>query len=304
MLPSKIIPPYLKPGDKVAVISPSFYVEEESINKAIGILTGWGLKVKPGRNMLNREGPFAGSDEDRLYDLQESADDSSIRAVFCSRGGYGLSRIIDKVDFSSVRKNPKWYAGYSDVTVLHLWLSERLNIVSLHCEMPAFFKEKRKSQETLSSLKDSLFGDYHSTEWAGSVWRGESVSGEITGGNVSLIYSMAAAGLRLSTRDKILFLEDTGEYLYHFDRMLVSLRKSGLLEGLAALVIGGMSDMNDGKTPWGRSIEETILDIVSCYDYPVFFNFPAGHIRDNRAFYIGRKARLEGTAGGNHLIYL
>ena len=300
---SKIIPPYLKPNDNVAIISPSFYVEEEGINMAIEILTGWGLKVKPGRHVLSRKGPFAGSDEERLSDLQESVADASIRAVFCSRGGYGLSRIIDKVDFSGLIKNPKWYAGYSDATVLHLWLSEKLNLASLHAEMPAYFRGSGKSHEALNSLKDALFGDYDSIKWTGNAWKDRSISGEITGGNISLIYSMAAAGVQLTARDKILFLEDTGEYLYHIDRMLVSLRKSGLLEGLAALVIGGMSDMINGKNPWEKSTEETILDIVSKYDYPVVFNFPAGHIQDNRAFYIGRMARLESFDREHSLIY-
>ena len=300
----KIIPPYLVKGDNVAIISPSYYVDKRKIDKAVEILEGWGLNVRLGVNMFNREGPFAGTDDERLYDLRQMAVDPVVKAVFCSRGGYGMLRIIDRLDLSATAANPKWYIGYSDATVLHLTLGEKIGIVSLHGEMPVYFESEGKSTNTLDSLKELLFGEYKSLEWEGRVRREKTVEGELTGGNLSLIYSLAAAGSGLSNHGKILFLEDTGEYMYHIDRMMVSLRLAGFLENLSGLVIGGMNDMAEGKTSWGKSIEETVMDIVAGYDYPVFFNFPAGHVPDNRAFYIGRTVRIESQKGVSTLTYL
>jgi len=300
----KIQPEYLRPGDEVAIVSPSFCVDENLLVEAVLLLEKWGLKVHVGKNALKRNGPFAGSDHDRLSDLQEMIDNPDVKAVISSRGGYGVSKIISSVDFSRLDISPKWFTGFSDITVLHMWLNEVCGIMSIHGEMPLNFNNPEKSEETFISLKQALFGEIDTIEWEGAFLRAGDVTGEITGGNLSLIYSLNGTKAEPSTEGKILFIEEVGEYYYHIDRMLTSLKLAGKLDGLSALLIGGMSRIEDARIPWGRSIEETIYDIVREYAFPVYFNFPAGHVSDNRAFYIGREARIEVKGKKALLTYL
>lgn len=300
----KIQPPFLKRGDEVAIVSPSWSIDEDKINKAVVFLENWGLKVRLGENVLKRSGPFAGTDEERLYDLQKMTDDPGIKAVFCSRGGYGALRIIGRMRFSALKESPKWYVGFSDITVLHLWLSEVCGIISIHGEMPLNYSDKDKTSTTFTALHNALFGGYKPVSWKGSFIRPAEINGEVTGGNLSLIYSLTGTKAEPRTKGRILFIEEVGEYFYHLDRMMNSLKLAGKLKGLSALIVGGLTKMENTKTPWGKSAEMTITEAVSEYEYPVLFDFPAGHIDDNRAFYIGANAKITLKGGKAVLTYV
>jgi muramoyltetrapeptide carboxypeptidase len=300
---NKIQPAYLKEGDVVAIISPSYSIEAQNIDDAVKKLSSWGLKVITGRNALNKSGPFAGTDEQRLSDLQQAVDDPSIKAVLCSRGGYGASRIIDRVDFSSLKEHPRWFAGFSDITVFHLWLNKVIGMESIHSDMPLHFGTMEGEGAALSTLRDALFGNLKEVVWDGQIHRPAKVEGEVTGGNLSILYGLTGTPAEPDTEGKILVIEETGEYYYHIDRMLVSLRLAGKLDRLAALVVGGMADISDSASPWGKNIEDTVIDVVKDKDYPVLFGFPAGHIIDNRAFYMGRKAKAGIKDGRLSLVY-
>lgn len=289
-----ITPSYLKKGDRIAIVSPARKISPAEAEVAINIFKSWELEVVPGKHLYASYNQFAGSDDQRLSDFQKMLDDDSIRAVICSRGGYGTVRIIDKLDFSRFLKNPKWIIGYSDFTVMHSHIHEHFGIETLHAVMPVNFKDKCDGNPSVITLKKALFGKAIRYKVPGEkLNRKGSCKAPLVGGNLSILYSLTSTGSDIKTNGKILFIEDLDEYLYHIDRMMMNLRRSGKLEGLAGLVVGSMSKMHDNDVPFNKTAYEIIAEAVEDYPYPVCFNFPAGHREDNRALILGRELTLE-----------
>lgn len=288
----KVSPQYLKAGDEVGIVSPSFAVDRQQIENAAKVLEQWDLKVRFGKYVFEKDGPYAGNDLQRLEDVQTMVDDKNVKAILFSRGGYGALRIIDKVDFMNLIDYPKWFVGFSDITVFHLWINELYGMQTIHGEMPLNYANTNKLPICMESLHDTLFGTAKKIEWSGKTVRRDVVSAEIVGGNLSLIYSMIGSLADIDTDGKILFIEDVGEQYYHVDRMLTSLKLAGKLCNLKALLVGGFTKMSDTSTPWNKSIEDIVIEKTSEYDYPLFFGFPAGHMEDNRSFYMGRNVTI------------
>jgi muramoyltetrapeptide carboxypeptidase len=289
-----ITPPYLKKGDKIAIVSPARKISPPEVEPAIRLFNSWGLEVVEGEHLYAEYNQFAGSDEQRKDDMQRMLDDDSISAIICSRGGYGTVRIVDSLDFSRFVKSPKWIIGYSDFTVLHSHIHRHYKIESLHAIMPINFRDKCVSNRSLNSLKKALFGKELVYRYpSGPGFRKGSCKGQLVGGNLSILYSLTNTNSDIDTNGKVLFLEDVDEYLYHIDRMMMNLRRSGKLDGLAGLVVGGMTKMHDNEMPFDKTANEIIAEAVEDYPYPVCFNFPAGHLDDNRALILGREVTLD-----------
>ncbi|MBH83759.1 MAG: LD-carboxypeptidase [Flavobacteriales bacterium] len=285
------IPTYLKEGNKIGLISTARKISKNELQGAIESIKSWGLEVVLGQNLFNNYHQFSGRDDERAKDLQAMLDNPEVKAILVVRGGYGTVRIIDHIDFSKFQKNPKWLAGYSDITVLHSQI-HKLKVASLHSTMPINFSTN--TSESIKSLKDALFGKKLSININyNSLNRFGEVKGQIVGGNLSILYSLIGSPSDLNTDGKILFIEDLDEYLYHIDRMMMNLKRSGKLSNLKGLIVGGMTKMNDNTIPFGKDAESIIKDAVSEYSYPVCFGFPAGHIKDNRALKLGVIAELK-----------
>ena len=285
-----IRPNYLQKGDTVAIVSTARKVSKKELIPALAILKNWGLNVVLGNSIEAEEHQFAGNDNLRASDFQEMLDNPKIKAIWCARGGYGTIRMIDLLDFSNFKNNPKWIIGYSDVTVLHSHLHQ-LGFETLHAQMPVSIETKTAA--CVQTLKNSLFGNNTTITIPSEVSNVTgNAKGVLVGGNLSMLYSLCGSSSSISTKGKILFIEDLDEYLYHIDRMLQNLKRNGMLDQLEGLIIGGMTQMHDNDIPFGQSSEEIILSICNDYNYPIVFNFPAGHIKDNRALILGRKAEL------------
>jgi muramoyltetrapeptide carboxypeptidase len=290
-------PPYLKKGDKIGIVASARKISKEEVQPALEILASWGLEAVLGKNVFKEEHQFSGTDKERTEDLQMMLDDPSVKAVISARGGYGTIRIIDNIDFSGFRKEPKWIIGYSDITVLHSHIHNS-GIETIHATMPINFTKNAEATET---LRKALFGEKLSYEAElHSMNRNGKAQAELVGGNLSLLYALSGSVSDIDTKGKILFIEDLDEYLYHIDRMMINLKRSGKLSQLAGLIVGGMSDMKDNAVPFGKNAEEIIMDAVKEYNYPVCFNFPAGHIDKNLAIVLGRKVKME--VNGNSVI--
>jgi len=285
-----IIPPKLKIGDKIGIISTARKISLEELKPAIHILESWGLEVVLGTNLLEEDNQFSGTVPQRTADFQSMIDDKSIRAILCARGGYGSIQIIDNIDFSSLKKNPKWIVGYSDVTVLHSHLNT-LGIASMHATMPINFSTN--TDKAIQSLRKSLFGLENNIKCKTHPFNKlGSVEAEIVGGNLSILYSLLGSKSDIDTNKKILFIEDLDEYLYHIDRMIISLKRNGKFDNLKGLIIGGMSEMNDNDIPFGKTSVQIILEHLESFEFPICFAFPAGHMDDNNAIVFGINSRL------------
>ncbi len=289
------IPPYLKKGDTIGLVCPAGYMPVEKVQTCLDVLQEWGYRVKIGKTVGGGSATyFSGTDEERLADFQQMLDDDAIKVVLCARGGYGTGRIIDMIDFTKFRKQPKWIVGYSDVTVLHSHIYSHFYISTLHAPMAGAFNDDGFKNEFVRSLKNALEGkklkykcDVHEFNR-----KGEAV-GELVGGNLALLAHLVGTDSDIKTRGKILFLEDVGEQLYNIDRMLHQLKRSGKLARLAGLIFGGFTESKDTDRPFGQSVHEILHEIVKEYDFPVCYDFPVSHTDRNYALKIGVGYKLK-----------
>lgn len=292
---SKLIqPPYLQKGDSVIIIAPAGIMKDTAkIDNGIELLQEWGLNVKLGKHLFDQNFHFAGTDTQRTEDVQNALDDPTVKAIWCARGGYGSVRIIDSINFTKFKQHPKWVIGFSDITVFHSEINN-LRVETMHALMPITYNPKNNEQKkALRSLRKALFGKKITYRISDSKYNKEGeAEGQIVGGNLSILYSLLGTKSSINTDGKILFIEDIGEYLYHIDRMLISLKRNGYFNHCKGLIVGGISEVRENDTPFGKTPEEVVLDAVKEFDFPVCFDFPAGHITDNRTLILGRTINL------------
>lgn len=286
-----IIPKNLEKGDKIGIISTARKISKKEIKTAIDLFSSWGLDVKLGKYLFEEKDQFAGTSKQRAKDFQSMLEDKEIKAIVCARGGYGTLKIIDKIDFKTILKNPKWIVGYSDATVLHSHLN-KLKVASIHATMPINFSKNTKP--AIATFKKALFGENYIIEAKSCEQnkKGEA-AGELVGGNLSILYALQGSISDIDTENKILFIEDLDEYLYHIDRMITSLKRAKKLDKLAGLIVGSMKDMHDNNIPYGATANEIIYNAVKEFNYPICFNFPSGHINNNNTLMLGLKADLK-----------
>mgnify|MGYP000703170247 CR=1 FL=1 len=285
-------PNYLEKGSTIAIVSSARKLSKKELEPAMVLLKQWGLKVVLGKTIDAEDHQFAGNDELRTSDFQEMLDDPNVKAIWFAKGGYGTVRIIDQLNFSEFIKNPKWIIGYSDITVLHSHI-HGMKIETLHAQMPVGIDTKTVASST--SIKQVLFGETYSISYISKNphIKSGNAKGTLVGGNLSILYSLCGSPSAINTDGKILFIEDLDEYLYHIDRMLQNLKRNGMFDKISGLIVGGMSKMNDNTIPFGKTPKEMILEVCEEYDFPIAFNFPAGHVKDNRALIMGREVEFE-----------
>ncbi len=295
----------LKKGDTIMILSPAGRIKDKtSIEAGIKLANHWGLVVFFGNHMLSQDHTFAGNDAQRTEDLQKALDDPSIKAIWAARGGYGAVRIIDNLNFTKFMENPKWIIGYSDITVLHNKIHD-LGFQSIHGQMPLTLDlEDPVQKESIISLHKALFGKKLSYKLNSSDFNrlGES-KGQVVGGNLSIVYSMLASNTDLDMRGKVLFIEDVGEALYHIDRMIISLKRAGYFKNCKGLIVGDFRLKKNEGNSFGKTLEEIVLEAVEGTDFPVIFNFPAGHVDDNRTIIMGDYVTLKITKKKARIIF-
>jgi muramoyltetrapeptide carboxypeptidase len=285
------IPPSLQKGDTIVILATARKNIDDNLKPAIDLLHSWGLEVVIGKTIGLDNNQLAGTDAQRAEDFQHQLDNPNIKAIWCVKGGYGTVRMIDLLDFTKFKQNPKWIVGFSDVTVLHSYIN-KMNIATIHGPMP--ITVERATPETIESLRKALFGESLKYEIPfDAANKLGNAKGEIVGGNLSILYSLMGSNAQIDCKGKILFIEDIDEYLYHIDRMMMSLKRCGCFDDLNGLIVGGMTKMRDNDIPWGKNANQIIEEITRKYSFPIVYNFPAGHFRDNRALIFGKQVSLE-----------
>lgn len=296
-----ITPAYLQKGDTIAIVATARKNVEDNLRPTIDLLHSWGLEVVIGSSIGLHLNQLAGTDEQRANDFQEQMDNPNIKAIWCVRGGYGTVRIVDLLDFTKFKQHPKWVIGFSDVTVLHNHLNT-MGYKSIHGTMPVSIA--RTAPESISSLKTALFGEplaYKIDPFPMN--RFGKATGELVGGNLSILYSLLGSPSAIDCKDKILFIEDLDEYLYHIDRMMLNLKRNGCLESLKGIIVGGMTKMNDNDVPWGKNANQIVEEITKNYNIPILYNFPAGHVHDNRALIMGNTVSIDVNEKGGTVVF-
>lgn len=296
-----ITPSILQKGDTIAILATARKNIDDNLKPAIDLLHSWGLEVVIGESIGLDDNQLAGTDEQRAADFQTQLDNPNIKAIWCVRGGYGTVRMIDLLDFTKFKQHPKWIIGFSDVTVLHNHLNT-MGFKSIHGIMPISIP--KATPEAIESLRIAMFGEplKYTIEPFGMNRFGDA-SGELVGGNLSILYSLFGSQSAIDCTDKILFIEDLDEYLYHIDRMMMNLKRNGCLESIKGIIVGSMSKMKDNDIPWGKNALEIIEDVTKKYNIPVIYNFPAGHIHDNRALILGSKVTLHLDKNSSSVVF-
>ena len=296
-----ITPPYLQKGDTIAIVAPAgkLTTRKDVIDKAKALAESWGLHVVYGKHLFDTSGHFSATDEERTADFQKAMDNPNIKAIWAGRGGYGTVRILDRLDFTKFKESPKWIIGYSDITALHSHLNV-LGYETIHAMMgTSLADDPEKIVETLKSFKKSIFGEKLSYSLVSvKENRKGKGKGQIIGGNLSLLASMLGSESQMNGDGKILFIEEVGEYKYSMDRMLRSLKRAGFFEKCNGIIVGDISNIKTNSTKWGSSIEQLVYDVVAEYDFPILYQFPAGHEADNRALIFGRNIEMHVTKKG------
>ncbi|TAN11491.1 MAG: LD-carboxypeptidase [Chitinophagaceae bacterium] len=288
-----IIPPYLRPGDTIGITCPASKMERASAEYAAEVLASWGYRTIIGNTAGANFHNFSATDKVRLQELQQMLDDDDMQAILFGRGGYGVVRILDRIDFSHFKKFPKWICGYSDITALLIHLHTRYHTASIHSLMCSGITPETKDDPFVRSLKQTLSGEKAKCSFSpGALNRKGICEGELIGGNLSLLANLSGTVSQPDTKDKLLFVEDVGEYRYSVDRMMINLKRSGWLKDLSGLIIGSFNESKETETPFGQTEYEMIWDKVKEYQYPVCFGFPVGHQKQNYALKVGGEYRL------------
>ena len=294
-----IYPPYLKAGDAIGIVAPARKINRNELEFTIRWWEEQGFRIVLGKHLFAEHHQYAGTDEERLEDLQNMLDNSDIKAIFCARGGYGTLRIIDKLDFLSFNLEPKWICGFSDITVLHNHINKNCGVATIHSTMPVSMNGN--NLENLETLYKMLTGEKQQYEWNPHLLnRTGECSGQLVGGNLSLLYALSGSISEMDTTNKILFIEDVDEYLYHIDRMMLQLKRAGKLAHLAGLLVGSFTKMRDNDIAFGSAFEQIIYEHCAEYDYPIAFDFPAGHSERNLAMKFGGEYILSVNLSTNY----